>query len=439
MLICYAVATQDTAEDEELFAIPRSSILTTETVDLPKEIREIIDDPWLALILAMVYDYNLGVASPWRPYWDVLPTEFDTLMFWSEQELSELEGSAVVNKLGKETADENFKEKLIPTMRQHSALFNLDDVTDEQLLIQCHRMGSLIMAYAFDLEKPSDNDAHNQQEEWEEDSDAGDMLPKGMVPLADMLNADADRNNAKLFYEDDKVVMKSIKPIKAGEEIFNDYGPLPRADVLRRYGYVTDNYAKYDVVEIPFELISVTAGQMTKLVKVRDAGWEERMNYLEEQGVLEDGYDISKTESEGGPFTEELCVLLNTITTEKAEFDKLKKKDKLPKPQLSKPSMELLLQILSTRRAMYPTRQDSEAMEADDTDSQRSQRRRQMALQVIAGEKEVLHEAINHVQGLLGEPSSKKRTAEQLEDSAANVQKMRKRYDESTESKENGT
>lgn len=44
--------------------------------------------------------------------------------------------------------------------------------------------------------------------------------------------------------------MKAIKPIREGEEIFNDYGEIPRADLLRRYGYVTDNYAPFDVVEL---------------------------------------------------------------------------------------------------------------------------------------------------------------------------------------------
>jgi N-lysine methyltransferase SETD6 len=49
--------------------------------------------------------------------------------------------------------------------------------------------------------------------------------------------------------------MKALKPIVAGEEIFNDYGPLPRSDLLRRYGYITTNYAQYDVVEVPFEIV----------------------------------------------------------------------------------------------------------------------------------------------------------------------------------------
>jgi SET domain-containing protein 6 len=54
--------------------------------------------------------------------------------------------------------------------------------------------------------------------------------------------------------------MRAIKPITAGAEIFNDYGEIPRADLLRRYGYVTDNYAQYDVVELPLALLCAAGG-----------------------------------------------------------------------------------------------------------------------------------------------------------------------------------
>lgn len=54
--------------------------------------------------------------------------------------------------------------------------------------------------------------------------------------------------------------MKAIKTIRQGEEIFNDYGQIPRSDLLRRYGYVTDNYAPYDVVELPLDIICSVAG-----------------------------------------------------------------------------------------------------------------------------------------------------------------------------------
>lgn len=54
--------------------------------------------------------------------------------------------------------------------------------------------------------------------------------------------------------------MKAIKPIQEGDEIFNDYGEIPRADLLRRYGYVTDNYSQYDVIELPLRDICQAAG-----------------------------------------------------------------------------------------------------------------------------------------------------------------------------------
>ncbi len=52
--------------------------------------------------------------------------------------------------------------------------------------------------------------------------------------------------------------MKALKPVKKGEELLNDYGPLPRSDLLRRYGYLTPGYSKYDVVEISQELVTKT-------------------------------------------------------------------------------------------------------------------------------------------------------------------------------------
>ncbi|KJX99672.1 SET domain-containing protein [Zymoseptoria brevis] len=403
------VATENLAEDEELFTIPRSTVLTVETSSLPSAALKDIFDPWLSLIVAMAYEHLRGVDSPFKSYFDVLPTSFDSLMYWSETDLSHLEGSAVVDKIGKESADTTFTEQLIPVLGQHA---NTGTLNNEQLLALCHRMASTIMSYAFDLEKSSTNPSKNEEDGWEEDSDDdGELLPKGMVPLADMLNADADRNNAKLFYEDDKVVMKTIKAVESGEELFNDYGPLPRADVLRRYGYVTDNYAQYDVVEIPADTIRDKA---KKLLNLSANDLDEKWKYAEEQGVLDDAYDIGHAGSEGGQFPKELCVLLNLVATAKVEFEKLKKKDKLPKPELSNDAKKLLRTVLVHRYAMY--RPDPDEMEVDEAGAEG--RRRAMALQVIDGERAILQEAVSAVSdAALG----KKRSANTLEDEAAAI------------------
>lgn len=48
--------------------------------------------------------------------------------------------------------------------------------------------------------------------------------------------------------------MRSIRPIIEGDQIYNTYGNLPNADLLRRYGYVIPG-SKDDLVEISSEMI----------------------------------------------------------------------------------------------------------------------------------------------------------------------------------------
>ncbi len=57
--------------------------------------------------------------------------------------------------------------------------------------------------------------------------------------------------------------MKSLTAIEKGGQLFNDYGPLPCSDLLRRYGYVTDRYASYDVVELSTEMIARVVADCT--------------------------------------------------------------------------------------------------------------------------------------------------------------------------------
>ena len=47
----------------------------------------------------------------------------------------------------------------------------------------------------------------------------------------------------------------SVRPIKAGEEILNYYGPLSNGELLRRYGYTTEKHAFFDAVDIPWQLV----------------------------------------------------------------------------------------------------------------------------------------------------------------------------------------
>ena len=187
------VAIGSIDEDEELFRIPRNLVLDGQTTSLRQCLADRIDalDPWMSLILVVIFEALRGKKSTWHPYITLLPNNFDTLMFWSREELRELQASAVVQKIGRKSAEERFSTEIIPIVREYPDLFPIEQKKLEDEVIRlAHIAGSCVMAYAFDIEA---DDQGKDDESLVTDND--ENLPKGMVPFADMLNADAARNN----------------------------------------------------------------------------------------------------------------------------------------------------------------------------------------------------------------------------------------------------
>lgn len=262
------MATRDIAPDTTLFEIPRQGIINVQTSGLPARLPGVFErdgqpldnedgtpklDSWSSLILVLIYEYLRGAESPWKPYFDVLPETFSTPMFWSDEQIEVLQGSHLRGKIGKHDADSMFREQILPIIRSHSDVFaNASTLGDDEVVLLAHRMGSTIMAYAFDLENEDGREEEAEDEEWIEDREGKTMM--GMVPMADMLNADAEFN-AHINHGDESLTATSLRTIKAGEEILNYYGPHPNSELLRRYGYVTQRHARYDVVEIPWSVV----------------------------------------------------------------------------------------------------------------------------------------------------------------------------------------
>src|SRR5947207_12169465 len=103
--------------------------------------------------------------------------------------------------------------------------------------------------------------------------------------------------------------MKAISSIKKGEEVLNTYGALPRSDLLRRYGYVQSDYARYDVVELSTDVIISTA------IEIQDRTTEERtarLDFLEEEDLQDTSYDVYLDEELATYFSRELLAFVYT-------------------------------------------------------------------------------------------------------------------------------
>ncbi|PMD65141.1 SET domain-containing protein [Hyaloscypha bicolor E] len=396
------VATGDFESDELIFSVPRSAVLNLNTVffgsssvsDLEFKIRNLAS--WLALT-AIILDESRRQDSKWAPYLAILPRQLHNLTFWSDAELSELQASKVVSKIGKSGAEEFFSRSLAP--------LGLTDYNIEE----CHKVASIIMSYAFDIPEENttvDEKSGDEGEELVSDDEEDEKILLSMIPLADMLNADADRNNARLCCGNKDFEMRSIKNIAAGEEIFNDYGQLPRSDLLRRYGYVSETYALYDVAEIITQemlslFMSKEAFQGLNLSPLSQGQLDSRVELAEREGIFDDSYDLSHPGPERPSIPDELLALLYLVLLDDQSLKALYDSDGLP--SRSKLATEVVGQVLVTviqlREKEYAT-----SLEEDETllSTGNLPHRIAMAVQVRLGEKAVLRAAIKEATTFTG-------------------------------------
>jgi SET domain-containing protein 6 len=175
--------------------------------------------------------------------------------------------------LGLDEVETHFKEVIQPIIKKYPKVFG--DIEARFCNFEQHkRMGSLIMAYSFS------------------DPTTGTIA---MMPMADMLNHVTGENNARLYfpseddedssdelagnakfsfgsnkkskkgesnYDEDSLKMKTISPIKSGDELYNTYGDLSSSELLRKYGFVEPELSEFDCVDVrhvaPYSLLDMS-------------------------------------------------------------------------------------------------------------------------------------------------------------------------------------
>ncbi|KAI1795525.1 SET domain-containing protein [Ganoderma leucocontextum] len=411
-----AIALKDIPEDHTIFSLPRDLTLSTRTSTLPalmgKGWKEHgLHEGWAGLILCMMWEESRGAESKWSGYLAALPSKFDTPMFWVEDDLKELQGTAVVDKIGRDAAERDYHEKVAPAVTSRPDLFPQEKLARHFSLERYHLNGSRILSRSFHIEKwkgehtededdghgdaendgdedsamdidpPPTADAENNVPEaedaahepddvcLEEDSDSDsedheDPTDVAMVPMADMLNARFESENAKLFYEERELKMVTTKPIKAGEQIWNTYGDPPNSDLLRRYGHVdvvplrpplSGMGNPEDVVEVRADLVVAAVSKKAKYDLQERVDW-----WLEE---ADDDVFVLRTNCE---LPEELISLARLLLLSKEEWVKTAKKSKLPKPKVDVDVLTVAIDVLEARLKEYPTsiNEDEKLLEA---------------------------------------------------------------------------
>ncbi|KAF8629886.1 hypothetical protein AX15_003242 [Amanita polypyramis BW_CC] len=400
-------------------------MLSTENCSLPslfglEEWKKMeLDKGWTGMILCMMWEQAKGKASKWSEYLSILPDRFDTPMFWDRNDLYELEGTVVVEKIGKDQANQEYLKKILPALQSRTDIFPLDTWTSEYSLETYHIMGSRILSRSFHVEPwhdASEDSVDANPEDTNEDVDATladsprdadipgetdaeedeEGVNVAMVPMADMLNARFESENCKLFHEHHCLKMVSTKAIKAGGQIWNTYGDLPNAELLRRYGHVdlvplpgggVGNPG--DVVEIRADIVVDATLQHRPTVSAKEL--RERIDWWLDEG----GDDVIIIESDH-EIPVVMLSLVRLFLLPEADWERAKSKSKPPKAKLEPDVLQVLITTFRQRLEKYPSSLDEDEKLMQQTTALNHRH----AIAVRMGEKRILTKTLNKLQDM---------------------------------------
>ncbi|KIY98017.1 hypothetical protein MNEG_9948 [Monoraphidium neglectum] len=232
------LATEAIHEGEVVVEVPDDAVLMAENCS----IAELLAEAGLAkpaadallevqgLVVAVMAERALGIASRWAPYLGFLPDSMDHMpVYWQPDELAELRGTAALDKLegrvqhpadAPTRVEELFGALVVPLVEGDKGLAKAllgpkglpskgkaAEEAKQRLLQQYKWATSAVASYSFIL---------------------GDEQFQSMCPVWDLLNHVTGRANVRLRHDAARGALQMVatRPIAAGEEVVNNYGRL---------------------------------------------------------------------------------------------------------------------------------------------------------------------------------------------------------------------
>ncbi|KAJ0038488.1 hypothetical protein Pint_23584 [Pistacia integerrima] len=221
------VAQRDIGRNEVVLEIPKKfwinpdTVAASDTGNLSSGLK-----PWISVALFLIREKKKE-DSPWRVYLDILPESTDSTVFWSEEELVELQGTQLLSTtLGvKEYVQNEFRKVEEEILLPHKQLFPYPITSDDFLWAF-----GILRSRAFSRLR-------------------GQNLV--LVPLADLINHSAsittedfayEIKGAGLFSRDLLFSLRAPVSVKAGEQVLIQYDlNKSNAELALDYGFIESN------------------------------------------------------------------------------------------------------------------------------------------------------------------------------------------------------
>mmetsp|Transcript_17680 Transcript_17680/g.29708 ORF Transcript_17680/g.29708 Transcript_17680/m.29708 type:complete len:496 (+) Transcript_17680:79-1566(+) len=216
------VSKRNLKKGETLLTIPEA-VTMNYAAALKSDIGKYLEGlkPWLAVTLFLLHERNKGAASKWAPYVSLLPSALGLPMFWSEDELKELEGTQVLEStLGyMGYAESEFEGVQEYVFGPNPSVFPPEVYNAESFLWAFGILRSRTFAPFV-----------------------GESI--ALVPGLDLMNHNAygvvklERRKTGLFSGESAAALVSVAASVEGEQVYMNYGDKNNSQLLLDYGFV---------------------------------------------------------------------------------------------------------------------------------------------------------------------------------------------------------
>jgi hypothetical protein len=183
---------------------------------------------WLRCIAAYYEARQKG--HHFQPYLNSLPSAYDSLLEWSDDEVTDLlAGTALCSLVLKDRKDKvletRFQEAVRPYLKHVGLIPSSESMTEEMTAFREACM--CVSTRGFHLQEAVSSSLYS-----------GPFL----LPFIDLLNHDPSRKCTTLQYAKNRFYMEAERDVAAGEEICHSYAAnLTSAEVLKTFGFIPDS------------------------------------------------------------------------------------------------------------------------------------------------------------------------------------------------------
>lgn len=214
-----------------LIKVPFNNCISASTIATSIQLRQVFEDnpglldyPDEVVAIGLMHAKLFPESScSWCKHAKLLPAEFNTTLYWSDEELDELKGNTVyhLTKMMKKQIDNDFSTIHLPISENYPEV--LGGVTKELYT------WALNVVYSRSLEITRQN-----------------KHTRCIVPLLDMANHNPNMGAVSFDtfkYEDDTdcISIVACTDMSAGDECYAVYGDYPNSKLIYNYGFVVLN------------------------------------------------------------------------------------------------------------------------------------------------------------------------------------------------------